>query len=72
MRLKHWLAFLLLYTSFGGAMRLLANSLHGDALGLPADFWKGLIQMGTVVVPLAVLGGVFLAKVIVARAQPKA
>ncbi|WP_299015961.1 hypothetical protein [uncultured Caulobacter sp.] len=43
-----------------------------SALGLPADVWKGFLQAGAVVIPLAVVGGVLLARGIVARAKPEA
>lgn len=62
----------LLVAALAAAVGRIGRDWSEPALGLPADAWRGFLQAGAIVIPLAVVCAVFLARAIMAGAQSKA
>lgn len=56
------LAVYLLVAAYIAAISALGRSWTTAALGLPADFWAGFLRASAVIVPLSILGAVYLAR----------
>lgn len=61
------LAVYLLVGAFTAAIGALGRTWTTPALGLPADFWAGFLRASAVIVPLSILGAVYLARWISSR-----
>jgi len=69
MKRRNWILIYVVGSLSGAAVSGLGRVWDIPALGLPADFWAGFLMAAGVLLPLAVVGGIYLTRLVAKDAR---
>ncbi len=70
MKRRNWIAIYIAGVLGNAVVSALGRAWDMPAIGLPADFWAGFLMAGGVLLPLAIVGAVYLTRLVARDASP--